>query len=743
MDDDHELELRNLNLLNELKHPNIVELLSSYTYRGKHNFIFPFATGGNLAMLFKEKDRPSQFTSDEAFNLAMSKLSSAIEKVHDYASDHLNLKLIGCHHDLKPKNILVHGDTFLLADFGLTNFKQATESSKTQFKIGSGHYLAPECEDYENFEKGVIGRSSDIWSLGCIISEVLTYMKKGAEGVEEFRRKREVKFRNFTTYAFHAGTSTPHEGVHTWLSELESQATRSERTLIRLIRDMLAIEPKDRPIASEVTSRLYLTTVDAYSHRVDEHYQKLHQKIESLELDIEWERFKSWKWAFGLDENGNNPLTSMIDSEVDFELTLKYLLGIRDELESIWSRYHDALAPLFLELRLLNDQLISLLPREFQERARTRLELLLIRTEDSSFLEKTQRIFENTPTHRRIGMLATIKRMSILASERSRERRPSLRSDPKVVQYTEAFEDHSLAIIEGRRVLVEWIRYDTYWEGPVSKEMIGRVEAIAELFNSVTKSARFRDELRLLQCSTFFHDPSRFAFGLVYEFPCSPLSRDVPLKPHSLADVLVASKNSRERPSLGDRFKLAYDLAVSVLDFHKVGWIHKSISAYNVAFFMAEGPKAVESVRTPYVIGFNHSRPDEPNAFSAGPDESFRHQKYRHPWYGKEAVRFRPDFDYYSLGIVLLEIGLWKTLDDMTKGFDTSSLDNLQERLLKQRVPLLGHSMGDGYCKAVKTCLKGGDFGLPMGAECTAEATISLHLSFEENVVEPLSKCSV
>ena len=43
-----ETELYNLNLLNNLKHPNIVELLGSWTYRGKYNALFLCAKDGDL-----------------------------------------------------------------------------------------------------------------------------------------------------------------------------------------------------------------------------------------------------------------------------------------------------------------------------------------------------------------------------------------------------------------------------------------------------------------------------------------------------------------------------------------------------------------------------------------------------------------------------------------------------------------------------------------------------------------------
>jgi serine/threonine protein kinase len=680
------------------------------------------ARGGDLASLLAQKDRLSHFQEDEAFFLALSELSSAIAAVHDYTSDRLNLNLIGCHHDLKPQSILVDGNTFILADFGLSKFKKATESSKTQFKIGGGYYLAPECEDYEgNFEKHTISRPSDIWSFGCIITEVLTYMQKGVGGLAEFKSRREVKFTGFKTFTFHAGSRKPNDGVISWLLDLESQCNQSGYLLIQLARSMLSMEPKDRPKARQITSRLRFIVVDTYIRLVDEQYGKLSQAIGSFEADIEQKRFKSWACTFKSADSNDDPWNYTMDTQLDFKSAIRHLISIRDELLSVLSRCQEALSPFLLDLRLLNDKLLGLLPRKLQERAKTHLELCIVRTDDPELLEKMQMAFGSMSSHERIGMLAAIKHMHILVSERSEECRPDLRLDPEFVQSIEDFEEHSLATVKKpdeiseRRVLVEWIKYGTHWEGPVSQEMIVRVEAIAELLNSPTKP----DGFRVLHCSAFFHDPSRFGFGLVYEFPWSLSLRPQILNPRSLANIIDRTQNFRERPSLGDRFKVAYDLAVSVLEFHKVGWMHKSISAYNVVFFTVKGSKAVEWMETAYIIGFNHSRPNEPAAFTEGPATEPKSRKYHNPKYSKKGQRFRQEFDYYSLGIVLLEIGIWKILEDIISGWNISSSIDLQEKLLEKRVPHLNHSMGAGYRDAVNACLQG-DFSSPINAEYIA-----------------------
>ena len=259
--------------------------------------------------------------------------------------------------------------------------------------------------------------------------------------------------------------------------------------------------------------------------------------------------------------------------------------------------------------------------------------------------------------------------------------------------------EHSLANVKGadgsaRRVLVEWIRYTAAWEGPVSEEMMARVESIAWLLNNRVKPIN-----QVLHCSGYFHEPNRFAFGVIYEFPLSPGL----VTPRTLANVIYVTMDIRNRPPLEARFGLAHQLAKNVVNCHKVGWMHKRISAHNIAFFHLSTSHPSTWIQNAFIVGFNHSRPDDPKAFTLGPGMS-RFQTYHHPEYERGA-RFVAEFDFYSLGLALLEIGLWRLLQKKIEDRKFKDLGELRELLLERRVPLLAHAMGKGYCKAVEICL--------------------------------------
>ncbi|KAM6513271.1 hypothetical protein FALCPG4_015714 [Fusarium falciforme] len=136
--------------------------------------------------------------------------------MHNFTSEAMDLSLSGCHHDLAPRNILIHGETFLLADFGLSTFRNAEEDSLTTFKEVRGSYIAPESQVLRNghVDSEKISRPSDIWSFGCILSEVLTHMVLGPAGVKQFRDKRKIQVTpEIEWFRFHKGPETPNSEV--------------------------------------------------------------------------------------------------------------------------------------------------------------------------------------------------------------------------------------------------------------------------------------------------------------------------------------------------------------------------------------------------------------------------------------------------------------------------------------------------------------------------------------------------
>jgi serine/threonine protein kinase len=205
---------------------------------------------------------------------------------------------------------------------------------------------------------------------------------------------------------------------------------------------------------------------------------------------------------------------------------------------------------------------------------------------------------------------------------------------------------------------------------------------------------------------------SRYVFA--FEYPKGSLT----LKPLSL-HYLIGSSNGKYRLSLSDRFHVAKMIARCLGTLHSDGWLHKSIRSNAIKFFFHDvenTPKLDTS--TPYLTEFGFSRPV--GAFSAGIESSIAVDLaldvYRHPHrFGEPSDIFNMVHDVYSLGVVLLEIGVWKTAKQLYDEFVQAKFNgsgkptgqDVRKAFVDVARQELEHRMGSAYMDAVVLCLDG------------------------------------
>ncbi|XP_034360651.1 cyclin-dependent kinase 3 isoform X1 [Arvicanthis niloticus] len=150
--------IREITLLKELKHPNIIKLLDVIHREKKLYMVFEFLTQD----LRKRMD--SSPTSELPLHVVKSYLSQLLQGV-SFCHAHQVI-----HRDLKPQNLLINEcGAIKLADFGLARAFGIPLRTYTH-EVVTLWYRAPEILLGSKFYSTAV----DIWSIGCIFAEMVT-----------------------------------------------------------------------------------------------------------------------------------------------------------------------------------------------------------------------------------------------------------------------------------------------------------------------------------------------------------------------------------------------------------------------------------------------------------------------------------------------------------------------------------------------------------------------------------------
>jgi hypothetical protein len=242
-------------------------------------------------------------------------------------------------------------------------------------------------------------------------------------------------------------------------------------------------------------------------------------------------------------------------------------------------------------------------------------------------------------------------------------------------------ETMGLADYDGQRVFVEWKSINP----SLRSKILPRVENLAALLN-VPKDETFRS----LSCKGIVEQDGKVSFVFDHPFPSCPE------EPRSLLD-LFSAKDGIEPPSLSDRIRLALQIARTVQNFHRAGWLHKSLRSENILFFPTNDAFTVTSISDPVLAGFNFARFASPTEISEQPSADPKHDIYRHPSaMGEPSLSFSALMDVYSLGTVMLEIAEWRALRYIVDSIVDVSAENVPLSKLAEVQPFLLSGRGKG-----------------------------------------------
>ncbi|KAL8745340.1 MAG: hypothetical protein Q9190_002528 [Brigantiaea leucoxantha] len=147
------------------------------------------------------------------------------------------------------------------------------------------------------------------------------------------------------------------------------------------------------------------------------------------------------------------------------------------------------------------------------------------------------------------------------------------------------------------------------------------------------------------------------SFEFLFSVPRNQLSDTD--QPQGLRSVLISPIDL----PLNERFQLATLLARSVMYVHTCNFVHKNIRPETIVCLQSRGyGEGGLLLGKPYLMGFEKFRPAAGKT-SHRSDNFWESNLYRHP----QRQGKRPEEDYtmqhdiYSVGVVLLEVGLWKS----------------------------------------------------------------------------------
>lgn len=201
----------------------------------------------------------------------------------------------------------------------------------------------------------------------------------------------------------------------------------------------------------------------------------------------------------------------------------------------------------------------------------------------------------------------------------------------------------------------------------ITKDMVGLARVLSKIDPLAFGLLKCRGVCRTVRAS----EPPTFEF--VFEIPQGMSDHQ------SLRSALM---NGSQIP-LNKKFALAQSLARSVIYVHMSKFVHKNISPETILLSRDRDGNLGSS----FLMGFQSFR------FARGMtilrnDDDWKKNLYRHPRRQGEAPEdtYKMQHDIYSMGVILLEIGLWSSFVVSSSGVEAPNPDSDPDLLEKLRI---------------------------------------------------------
>lgn len=215
--------------------------------------MFQWADGGSLRDLFMAEKQPA-ITKDLVYQIIkqLAGLADALSELHNYQKGGSYR-----HGDLKPENILrfLNGTdlgVLKISDMGLAkhHFADTTLRGPTSARYGTPSYEPPEAITKSSDARS---RLYDIWSMGCIILELIIWLLYGKKELEKFESAMRDEMKNPAPFWVHDRanrTTTLHPTVITSINHIrgdpECEGSSAIKDLLLVVETNLLVIPLPR-----------------------------------------------------------------------------------------------------------------------------------------------------------------------------------------------------------------------------------------------------------------------------------------------------------------------------------------------------------------------------------------------------------------------------------------------------------------------------------------------------------------
>eukprot|EP00741_Cyanophora_paradoxa_P020945 tig00021319_g20220.t1 len=156
---EREEAVNEIRLLASVANPFVIGYYEAFSEGDKIFIVTEYAENGDLGRKIKRCKAKNEYFDENLIWSYFLQLCSGLKALH-------NLNIL--HRDMKAQNIfLMSNDMIKIGDLGVAKL---LKEGNAQTQVGTPYYMSPEIWKNRPYDK-----KSDIWSLGCLLYELITY----------------------------------------------------------------------------------------------------------------------------------------------------------------------------------------------------------------------------------------------------------------------------------------------------------------------------------------------------------------------------------------------------------------------------------------------------------------------------------------------------------------------------------------------------------------------------------------